>query len=750
MVTSPSGSERDRIFISYRRDDARGASGRVWDWLRIGFGKDRLFRDVADIGAGKWRRKIDQALAASTACVVVVGRRWADTTNLPRLQDPNDVVRHELETALACGDRDQLTVIPLLVEDAQLAEIPAAQLPASLQPLLRDWNVLSLTESGWDDDTRRLIAAIAAATGLPLNPELEEWLDLIGGARQGLAMVRGEAAAEAAARQGEAQALHGLLHRAADADAEERPSLKAALAAMAAGNTLLAEASFEQELEDSRRQRQAAEQRAQAERRRESEAACQIAGLALVRGDLAKAIRYYQLAVDANPGDLDAALELGYAWISRGDLAAARAALEPLIAQARVLDQRRQQGRAWLALAEVLRLQGEGGAALAASQQALQIATDLVKADPTNIQQRRDQAIALIRSADLDALQGDGEGALAGYQQSQAILEHLLQKDRTSLQWRRDLSVCQEKISSLLLSRDEGDQALAAAQACLALRVELVGLEPTNTQAQRDLSVSQEKIGAVLFARGDMSGALDAFQASLVIRQALAERDPANSQWQRDLSVSQEKVGAVLGSQQQWEQALSFYQDSLRQRQMLLQRDPSNREWQRDCFVSQIKIGELLQAAGDGSGSEVAYEAALAIALELTQRDPAATTWQRDLYVGHLKLADLHAAQANPARAEGEYEQAAMIAEALLRRDPSNRQRQMDVVIVCARLGSLAGRLPFARLEQVLDRGRELVQRLSASGPWADGQAWLEWFDQALAQLPAPDPGQGRNPRNAS
>jgi tetratricopeptide (TPR) repeat protein len=741
MLTSQPGGERDRIFISYRRDDARGASGRLWDWLRIGFGKDRLFRDVADIGAGKWRRKIDQALAASTACVAVVGRRWADTTNLPRLQDPDDVVRHELETALACGDRDELTVIPLLVEDTQLAQIPADQLPASLQPLLRDWNVLSLSESGWDDDTRRLMDAIAAATGLPLNPELDEWLELIGGARQGLAMVRGEQAAEAAARQGEDQALHGLLHRAAHADAQERPALKEALAALAAGNTLLAEASFEQELENSRSQRQAAEQMAETERRRESEAACHIASLALVRGDLAKAIRYYQLALDAYPGDLDAALELGYAWISRGDLAAAQAALEPLIARARERDQPRQQGRAWLALAEVMQLQGEGAAAVAACQQALQIATALVRTDSTNIQHLRDQAIAQMRSADLDALQGDGEHALAGYQQSQAILEHLLEMDGASLQWRRDLSVCQEKISSLLLSRDEGDRALKAAQACLALREELVSLEPTNSQAQRDLSVSQEKVGAVLFARGDLPGALHAFQASLTIRQALAELDPANSQWQRDLSVSQEKLGAVLSSQQQWEQALPFFQDSLRQRLGLLQRDPSNREWQRDCFVSHIKIGELLQAAGDGSGAQVAYEAAQAIAMELTQRDPAATLWQRDLYVSHLKLADLHAAQANLARAQGAYEQAATIAEALLQRDPSHRQRQMDVVIVCARLGSLAHLLPFARLEQVLGRGRELVQRLSASGPWADGQGWLEWFDHALAQLPASDQG---------
>ena len=81
-------AERSCIFISYRRDDARGASGRVWDWLRIGFGRERVFRDVASIGAGKWRKKIEQAPATSKACVAVIGRRWADGTNLPRLQDP--------------------------------------------------------------------------------------------------------------------------------------------------------------------------------------------------------------------------------------------------------------------------------------------------------------------------------------------------------------------------------------------------------------------------------------------------------------------------------------------------------------------------------------------------------------------------------------------------------------------------------------------------------------------------------------
>ena len=64
---------RDRIFISYRRDDARGASGRLYDWLRIAFGREHVFRDVASIGVGRWRDKIDAALAQSAVCVAVIG-----------------------------------------------------------------------------------------------------------------------------------------------------------------------------------------------------------------------------------------------------------------------------------------------------------------------------------------------------------------------------------------------------------------------------------------------------------------------------------------------------------------------------------------------------------------------------------------------------------------------------------------------------------------------------------------------------
>ncbi|MEY4353651.1 MAG: hypothetical protein RLZZ609_1892 [Cyanobacteriota bacterium] len=404
-ATNPSAF-RVGIFISYRRDDARGASGRVWDWLRIGFGRERVFRDVASIGAGKWREKIDQALAASKACVAVIGRRWADGTNLPRLQDPTDTVRYELETALASGERQELTVVPLLVEEAQLQEIPTAALPPSLQPLLGEWNVLTLTESGWDDDTRRLIEAIAAATGLPVLPDLEEWLELVTGAERGMAaQAQGQAqGAPMGGQRGEQQVLAEMLRRVAEAPASERPGLKAAFEAMAAGDSLLAEDMFEREVEASERLIAAASQLQAAEQGKKAEAAKNVGQLAVMRGDLSKAVRYFELALAAVPGDLETALQLGYAWIAQGSLQKAGDTFGDVITRARERQQERFEALGAIGQGDVRMAQGDGPGALAAYEAALAIREGLAKRDPANTQWQVDVAVSCWKLGSLDAL----------------------------------------------------------------------------------------------------------------------------------------------------------------------------------------------------------------------------------------------------------------------------------------------------------------------------------------------------------
>jgi len=168
---------RTRIFISYRRDDARGASGRLYDWLRIAFGREQVFRDVASIGAGKWRLKIDQALAASAICLPVIGLRWCDATNGPRLADENDMVRHELVTALAHSAQGLTIIILTLVEGAKVPLKTA--LPKELHDLL-EWNAYPLSEEGWEDDVRRLVGAAAECTGQAPAADVDTLITRVG------------------------------------------------------------------------------------------------------------------------------------------------------------------------------------------------------------------------------------------------------------------------------------------------------------------------------------------------------------------------------------------------------------------------------------------------------------------------------------------------------------------------------------------------------------------------------------------
>ena len=130
----------DHIFISYRREDAADATGRINDRLRQHFGAEMIFTDVDDIPMGvDFRAHLDLNVSRCKVLLAVVGRGWLTVrrrgwlplwlTRKRRLNDPDDWVRIEIESAL----RRKIRVIPLLVQGAK---IPSAdELPDSLREL---------------------------------------------------------------------------------------------------------------------------------------------------------------------------------------------------------------------------------------------------------------------------------------------------------------------------------------------------------------------------------------------------------------------------------------------------------------------------------------------------------------------------------------------------------------------------------------------------------------------------------------
>jgi len=424
------------IFISYRRDDATGASGRIYDWMRIAFGRERVFRDVASIGPGKWRDKIDRALAASGDCLPVIGRRWFDENNARRLFNHDDMVRHEIRTALS---RRGMTLIPTLVEGAALPN--KNLLPPELAGLL-EWNAYPLSETGWEDDTRRLLDAVAEATGLDIAPDTDR---LLAGEREAEDRLRDEKDQKLQSDQIRAltRTIADLTRRLADEPAGRRATIGGALAALGQGNTAPAEAEFERVLAE----RSVA---AATAGREAADAARNIANLALL-SDIGKAVTYYRRAVELDPGAAENWRLLGHACMIVGDTPAAQEALS------RALNQAGAGGEPWdamaahLGLGDLAKLRGDLSDALICFVAATRIASAEIERDPANTQWQRDLSVSWERIGDVRVAQGELPAALEAFEAGMEIRRRLAERDPANTQWQRDVVVSCWKLASLLL-----------------------------------------------------------------------------------------------------------------------------------------------------------------------------------------------------------------------------------------------------------------------------------------------------------
>ena len=156
------------IFISYRREDAEGQAGRLFDDLAKQFGEHSVFMDVAGIEAGRdFRRAIDEQVASCGVLLAMIGKNWLnakDQSGRRRLDDPMDFVR--LETASAM--KREIPVVPVLVQGASMPR--AEQLPPDLADLAYR-NGVELTHARWDSDVQVLVKALQPHVQLSPPPQ---------------------------------------------------------------------------------------------------------------------------------------------------------------------------------------------------------------------------------------------------------------------------------------------------------------------------------------------------------------------------------------------------------------------------------------------------------------------------------------------------------------------------------------------------------------------------------------------------
>jgi len=149
------------IFLSYRREDSQFATDRIYEHLARKFDRKSIFKDVDNIPAGvNFKTHIKAAVRASQVMLAIIGPDWLSVNNGAgrRLDDPDDFVRLEIETAL----ENNVPVIPVFVAGASM---PAKNsLPVSLRPLVDMAGMNVRADPDFINDVKRLGVSVSVLT----------------------------------------------------------------------------------------------------------------------------------------------------------------------------------------------------------------------------------------------------------------------------------------------------------------------------------------------------------------------------------------------------------------------------------------------------------------------------------------------------------------------------------------------------------------------------------------------------------
>lgn len=202
-----------KVFICYRREETSAHAGRLYDAMVARFGEGNVFMDVELPPGVDFEERITEVVSGCVALLVVMGRNWATATNdrgQRRLEEPDDFVRLELQTALSDS---RITPIPVLVHGAEMPR--REDLPPELRPLARR-NAIELSDGRWRYDVERLVNSLdgllpdagirrRAAPPAP-SPAVSGWRPALEGAAvAGLAGLLGRRLAESIGKLKEAQ-----------------------------------------------------------------------------------------------------------------------------------------------------------------------------------------------------------------------------------------------------------------------------------------------------------------------------------------------------------------------------------------------------------------------------------------------------------------------------------------------------------------------------------------------------------------
>ncbi len=337
-------------------------------------------------------------------------------------------------------------------------------------------------------------------------------------------------------------------------------------------------------------------------------------------------------------------------------------------------------------LGEVMFARGDAAGALAQYREALALAQQVQRDNPTEPKYLRQVSTARTRVATVLADEGDNADAILEFRAAIAIDHQLADQDPADVKAQDALVLDELRLGRALEADGHTDEALALYHAGVASAAKFSALDPKSGDWLQLLAEAHEDVGNLLLKRGDATGGLVEVRAALAAGETVADIDPSNADYQRDLAAYHLTVGGVLEVADP-AGGLAEYRAALAIAERLVAKDPANSDWNRTYWAIQNSIGSVLDALGDKAGALAAYRAGLASAERAAKRAPGSEPVQRGVFAGHMNIGYELSGQGDKSAGAPEFQLALPIAEKLAAANPTNVDGQRDVAAVHNKIG---------------------------------------------------------------
>jgi len=269
---------------------------------------------------------------------------------------------------------------------------------------------------------------------------------------------------------------------------------------------------------------------------------------------------------------------------------------------------------------------GDSAGARASYGRAIEIASTLTAADPSDVEAARTLALAHRRLGDVLAWMGSKDMALTHAEASAARFAAIARAPGATLEDRLQAVIGQIKIGDLLGNPNlpnlgRPDASMPKYDAALTSVRALLEGAPQDQRVRRYVGVTYERIGSIhqLASRWTQAGA--AYRESFAIREALAADAPVHVDVQRDLAIAYEKLANVEQQTGHPEAAVTYARGALARFQRLATLDAANANAARSVAISREHLADVLLDLGRSQEALAELQAALAGHRQLADQD---------------------------------------------------------------------------------------------------------------------------------